>query len=129
MFAFPENLQSALCGVQRQPRTPPLWIKVPSGFTKTASTGKSPTCLFRVGDGLGVGSSGLGRRELTGESEEERSMGLPIPETRCSWEEEGESEKAAAGNRKEKASQTDTWREERRRVREREFADAEQALA
>ena len=40
-----------------------------------------------------MGSSGLGPRELTGGSEEERSIGLPIPETRCSWEKEGESEK------------------------------------
>lgn len=86
--------------------SPPLWIKVPSDFTKTGSTGRSPTCLFRGGDGLGVGSSGLGQRELTGGSEEGRRTGLPIPETRHSWKEEGESEKAATGNMKEKVSET-----------------------
>lgn len=35
-----------------------------------------------------------------------RRTGLPIPETRHSWEEEGESDKAATGNTKEKESQT-----------------------
>lgn len=36
-------------------------------------------------------------------------MGLPIPEPRCSWE-EGESEKVAAGDRKEKRSEAETVR-------------------
>jgi hypothetical protein len=35
-------------------------------------------------------------------------MGLPIPETWCSWEKKGQSEKAAAGDRKEKVSQMET---------------------
>lgn len=108
MSAFPEILQSALHGLHSQPLTPPLGVKVPSDFSTTASTGRSPTCLFRGGDGPGVGSSGRGQRELTGGSEEERRTGLPIPEMRHSWEEEGKSKKAATGNMKEKVSQTES---------------------
>lgn len=102
-----------------QPR-PPASIKVPSGFPKTPSIGRSPTCLFRGGDGLGVGSSGLRQRELTGGSEDEHRTGLPIPETWHSWEEEGESEKAATGNMKEKLSQTEILGGRRRREAGRE---------
>lgn len=49
-----------------------------------------------------MASSGLRQRELTGGSEDERRTGIPTPETRRSWEEEGESKKAAAGSVKEK---------------------------
>lgn len=67
-----------------------------------------------------MGSSGLRQRELTGGSEDEHRTGLPIPETWHSWEEEGESEKAAAGNMKEKLSQTETLGGRRRREAGRE---------
>lgn len=122
--AFPENLQSARLEVCRRPTEPTLCIRVPSGFTKTPSTGRSPTCLFRGGDGLVVGSSGSRQRELTGGSEDEHRTGLPIPETRRSWGAEGESKRVAAGHMKEKA-ESDTWREERKRGREREFSGTE----
>lgn len=52
-----------------------------------------------------MGSSGLGQRELAGESEEEHRVVLPNPETQRSWEERGESPKAATGDRKEEVSQ------------------------
>lgn len=57
-----------------------------------------------------------------------RRTGLPIPETRHSWEEEGESPKAAAGNMKEKVSQTETLGGRRAGEVGREFARTERIL-
>lgn len=103
--------ESVTHGGWRQPCIPPLGSKSPpSSFIKVASTGKSPTCLFRGGGSLGVESSSLGQRGVAGGRWAEHRTGLPMPETRWqSWEEKGSPQKQPKETGKKRRVRKGTW--------------------